>query len=126
MDVDLDASQVFALAAQLEQAHMETVRSVQAVVQKGALNVKNGWRDRARTTAGKHGKLYPLSISYQMIAWGTAEIGPEAGKPQGRMSFELGSVKQPPHLDGQQAADDEAPRFHAAIELLTRELEARL
>ena len=66
------------------------------------------WANNARATSGVHGKHYPDSIDHEQKFGGfgvEVEVGPNSGKPQGRMGrgFELGSVNQPPHLDGTRA-----------------------
>jgi len=96
------------------------LRRVAGVVDKGAVNIKGDWRDNARITARAHGRHYPDAIDYDSgwIRDGyEAQIGPRMDRPQGSMGegFEYGSVNQPPHLDGNRAADREAPRFEQAL-----------
>lgn len=94
------------------------------VVTRGALNVKNGWRDNATASAGRHARHYPKSISYDVhpIPGGAhAEIGPDKGRVQGALGnlLEFGSVHNPPHNDGGRALAAEDPRFVAAVAQLT-------
>ena len=70
----------------------------------------------ATATAGTHGKHYPKSITAERtLSIGSigVEVGPDSGMPQGGMGpgFEYGSVNQPPHLDGNKAADVHEPQF---------------
>lgn len=119
--MDVDTSQLDNLVQQLAAVGDDLPDGARAVVQRGALNIKNDWRAGARVSAGKHGKLYPYAITYDTTETRTsasAEIGPERDRPQGGMAFETGSVNQPPHPDGQRAADREAPRFAKAVEEL--------
>jgi hypothetical protein len=87
-----------------------------SVVNRGALNVKNGWRANAVVSARRHARLYPNSINYDMRPHPTgaqAEIGPDKSRPQGALGnlLEFGSVKNPPHNDGGRALEAEAPAF---------------
>lgn len=86
------------------------------VVREGARVGADVARQNARRTAGRHGKHYPKSITSEMrtsLFGGTysAEYGPDASRPQGRMSFEFGSRNQPPHLDLAKSADLIGPAF---------------
>lgn len=66
----------------------------------------------AKRSAGRHGKHYPNAISVERHGALSYEYGPDAGMPQGGMSFEHGSRNQPPHLDLAKSAD-----LHGAGEL---------
>ena len=115
-----DVRQLTALAGVFRSSAVQASLQVQAVVERGALNVKNGWRDNARATAGRHARLYPNSISYDVRRWPTgasAEIGPDKARPQGALGnlLEFGSVRNPPHLDGLRALQAETPAFLAHI-----------
>jgi hypothetical protein len=117
---EIDTRQLEALAGVF---HMNAARAqvqAQAVVSRGALNIKNGWRANATATAGRHARLYPASISYDMVphpAGASAEIGPDKGAPQGPLGnlLEFGSSKNPPHNDGGKALAAEAPAFTAHV-----------
>lgn len=118
--MSLDVHQMRQLAAALASDAHHVDDRVAPVVARGALNVKNGWRDNARVTAGRHARLYPASISYDMhrapgASW--AEIGPDKNRPQGALGnlLEFGSVHNPPHNDGGRALADEEPAFRAHI-----------
>lgn len=94
-----------------------------AIVKRGAQNVKTSWRANAAASAGAHARLYPSSISYDVItAPGVveAEIGPDKGRVQGPLGniLEFGTSTQAGHNDGGQALDDEEPRFLEQIEAL--------
>lgn len=121
----IDLSELDALTGRLAASGEVVQREGAAVVNRGALNVKNGWRDRARTTAGAHARLYPGSISYdnaRVVAPGVLEavIGPDKARPQGALGnlLEFGSVNNGPHNDGGLALDEEEPRFVAQVEAL--------
>jgi hypothetical protein len=62
-------------------------------------------QNNARASSGKHGKHYPNAFEVEALAPLTWVYGPNAGRPQGNMSFEYGSRNQPPHLDLNRSAD---------------------
>lgn len=113
------------LYADLQRAGSEVMRrEVEAVVKRGAMNVKRDWRDNAKATSGSHARAYPYSISFDgPERVGTNEIvaviGPDKDKPQGALGNLLeygdGGAKNPPHNDGKRAADKEQDRFANAI-----------
>ncbi|MET9467789.1 hypothetical protein ABZY44_23900 [Streptomyces sp. NPDC006544] len=122
-----DIRELVQLAVVLEAHIPEAERSIVAVVTRGALNVKNDWRDNARTSAGRHARLYPNSISYDvtvMPGGATAEIGPDKEKPQGALGnlLEFGSINNGPHNDGGRALQAEEPRFIAQVAAITDRL----
>ena len=65
----------------------------------------------ARRQSGRHGKHYPKAFSKSRVGRLSWEYGPDASKPQGGMSFERGSVNQPPHNDLAKSADAIGPVF---------------
>ena len=115
----IDLSDMTALARDLEKVSAEVLPKIRPVFQEAADELKTKWRANAKATAPPHGKWYPYSITFEtrMLAGAIeAEIGPDPSKKQGGMSFEFGSVNQPPHLDGQKAADVVVPHFGARID----------
>lgn len=122
-----DVRELARLATALERNLAEAEAQMTAVVTRGALNVKNGWRDNAIATAGRHARAYPFSVSYDVTAipgGAQAEIGPDKGRRQGALGnlLEYGSVKNRPHNDGGRALLAEAPRFEAQVVLLSERL----
>lgn len=114
------AEELRALAHDLREAPVKAQAAAVGVVRHGALNVKRGWQDNARTSAGRHGRRYPSSIGYDTdIDKGhiEAEIGPDKNRPQGALGnlIEFGSVHNPPHNDGGRALRVEAPKFEHAL-----------
>lgn len=94
-----------------------------AVVARGALNIKNGWKANATVSGRRHARIYPMSISYDIrqLPFGAhAEIGPDKGRPQGALGnlLEFGSVNNPPHNDGGRALAAERPLFLAQMALI--------
>lgn len=82
--------------------------------------LRSDWVSNATATAGEHGKHYPSSITAELqfgINTITVEVGPDSSKRQGGMGpgFEYGSVNQPPHLDGNKAADGHEAEFATRV-----------
>ena len=106
----LDLTDWYALGAELARMtnDLNDPASLRSAVKDEAEQVKKAWVEDARVKSGKHGKHYPNSITMETRTVGPlhveAEVGPDASKPQGGMSFEFGSKNQPPHLSGQKAA----------------------
>ena len=99
----------------------EKTKVVRSAIQFGAARVKDTWRERARVSSGKHAKLYPYKITYDVSLFAvggiTAEIGPVA-EGQGELGpvLEFGSQQSPPTLDGLRTLTEEAPRIERAID----------
>ncbi len=94
--------------------------AVKTVVSAAAKQTKSLWFENAQASSGSHGRFYPYSITYETkssLMGSTASIGPDSSKPQGGMGngFEYGSINQPPHLDGNRAADVVEPLFVRGI-----------
>jgi hypothetical protein len=89
-----------------------------AVVAKGALNIKNDWRQR--WSGLSHARLLPYAVTYDTTEgpWGAeAEIGPDKDKPQGALGnlIEFGSTNNAPIPGGAPALDAEEPKFLDAM-----------
>lgn len=117
---DIDTRQLEALAGVFRMNAARASVQAQAVVARGALNIKNGWKANATATAGRHARLYPATIGYDMLphpSGASVEIGPDKGAPQGPLGnlLEFGSSKNPPHNDGGLALAAEAPAFTAHV-----------
>jgi hypothetical protein len=104
-----------AVAADLGKGNARVVAKARAVIQLSGRSVESLWRSNAEATAGEHGKHYPKSIKSQMVGPLEARVAPDESMPQGGMSFEYGSVNQPPHLDGQRAIDVLRPTIEARL-----------
>lgn len=118
MDIDISKGELTELYVDLGKASAKIVPAVVAAVEASGRSLEAQWRSNAQQTSGVHGKHYPDSIDHEMhIGFGSiaVEVGPNPSKPQGGMSFELGSRNQPPHLDGAQATDVEEPQFMARL-----------
>jgi len=105
-----DASEFYALAADLAQVGAKSVPAVRGVMGEAGDALAREWASNARETSGDHGKHYPDSIDAELVfSVGnvSVDVGPNAAKKQGRMGkgFEFGSQNQPPHLDGLRALD---------------------
>jgi hypothetical protein len=122
-----DIRELVRLAVAFERSIPEAESAMVASVTRGAFNIKRDWRDNARTSAGRHARLYPNSISYDVTpipGGATAEIGPDKDKPQGALGnlLEFGSVNNQPHNDGGRALQAEEPRFTAQVAAITERL----
>ncbi|WP_405019553.1 hypothetical protein OHV05_24455 [Kitasatospora sp. NBC_00070] len=123
-----DTSELGILSARIARAGAEIEREAAAVVARGALNIKNDWRANARQTAGRHARIYPASIGYDLhpLPGGGARavIGPDKDLPQGPLGniLEYGSASSPPHNDGGRAFLAEEPRFLIEVARLGGEL----
>jgi hypothetical protein len=120
VSVQIDASELNNLGAMLTERARVVPREARAVVEKGALNVKDEAR---RLSSGiAHAPLYPASIGYDVLRAGAfglveAEIGPDKDKPQGALGnvLEYGTVNNAPLAHLGPALDREGPRFAAAM-----------
>jgi hypothetical protein len=107
------------LAADLEREAILTPLEVKGAVVKGAVNIKQDWRQRAAGIA--HAPRFPQSINFDMRGPFRAEIGPlDSATNQGFLGeiLEFGGAHNAPRNDGGQAMDTELPKFEAAIQAL--------
>jgi hypothetical protein len=90
-------------------------------VRANALEGNRRAKRYAQASSGKHGKHYPRSFSAEAVGPLSWEYGPDSSKPQGGMSFEMGSRNQPPHRDlAQSAAGLTAPLASDVRDVLDR------
>lgn len=116
--IRFDARELTSLAADFGDIERESLPAMRSVIQEASSDLKEAWRASARETAGAHGRHYPNSITYETRLLASAvegEIGPDPSRPQGGMSFEYGSVNQPPHLNGNRAADELVPLIERRV-----------
>ena len=86
MPNDFDFSEVHKLAVDLGRGNAATIAGARAILQKGALNIKNGMRSDAKGI--RHAPAFPASITYdtKITPFGAeAEIGPDKSKRQGAL-----------------------------------------
>jgi hypothetical protein len=114
-----DSRELRELGADLAGIGRRTAGPVIAAFGESAGDLASTWARNAKETAGVHGKHYPRSIDFEMRASTNVhfEVGPNKSKKQGGMGagFEYGSKNQPPHLDGQRAADEVLPRLEERV-----------
>lgn len=122
--IRIDAHELATFATDLGHMSARTAVVSFRVFKEAGNDLRDEWRSNARETAGEHGRHYPNSITAEMRPSLNieVEIGPDPRLPQGGMSFEFGSVKQPPHLDGQRAADTVIPRLERRIDAALSEI----
>jgi hypothetical protein len=120
-----DASDLYRVAADLSEVGAKAIGPMREVMLAAGEVFKTTWQANARATSGAHGVHYPDSIEAKM-AFGVStiavDVGPNAGMPQGGMSFEHGSRNQPPHLDGLKAMDAVSPQVEALFTAATASL----
>lgn len=122
---EIDGSDLVRLADEFGQAAIEVDRAAYAATKEAAQDLLKKWQKNARKTARKHGKHYPRAITAeQMPATGEAwwQVGPESHRKQGDMSFEFGSVNQPPHLDMSSVVPDVEAAMFEALDKAVRDL----
>jgi hypothetical protein len=114
----VDAHELYALSRDLGKIGGKAGVAMYGVFKEAGHDLESTWQRNARATSGVHGKRYPDSITTDMRIrpYIEVEVGPDPALPQGGMSFEDGSVNQPPHLDGQRAADEVEPRLDRRID----------
>ena len=120
MNVSMDVSEVGRLAADLGKAGPAVVPLARAVVEKGALNVKNGM---ARDATGiGHAPAFPRSITYDVRGL-SAEIGPDKGRRQGALGniLAFGTSKNAPVWDHTAAIRREEPFFMQHLQRVAAE-----
>ena len=116
----IDASDLNALSRDLGELGARATAAMFGVYREAGTDLRKTWQANAEQTSGTHGKHYPKSITMDMLIGRDigVEVGPDSRLPQGSMGpgFEFGSVNQPPHLDGQRAADEVTPRLEREID----------
>lgn len=111
--------------ADLDKAVSKAPDEAARVVEKGAVNIKQGARQRVG--APRHAPAYPSSITYDMargLKGPVAEIGPDKNRRQGALGnlLEYGSVHNGPIPHMGPAGEEEAPRFEKAMADLAERL----
>lgn len=116
--IRFDAGDLAALGVELPRMGVKATSAMVDVFVESGKQLEATWRANATETAGRHGKHYPKSITTDLLLATNivVEVGPDPNLPQGGMSFEYGSRNQPPHLDGQRAADAEIPKIDKRID----------
>lgn len=112
------------LEADLRSVPRRLYRDGKRIVTENARDGGQTARRIAKYTAGRHGKYYPASITWDSasaLLFGDggqikAEYGPDSSRPQGGMEFEEGSRNQPPHHDLANSLDLIRPKFHRDVD----------
>lgn len=126
--ITFDSSELVKFSSNLGQVAKGTLPAMTKVFDDAGDQLVKTWADNARESSGQHGRHYPNSIDSERVISSdiVVEVGPNPAKPQGRMAFETGSVNQPPHPAGQQAADREIPLLQRRVSLTIADLLGQL
>jgi hypothetical protein len=111
---------------ELDKATSQMLPEVSAVVGKGCMNIKTDWAGRW-SGLGKHLPDLPKTVSYDVFTLPgrvRGEVGPDINRRQGPLGgvAEFGTPTSAPHPGGAPALDAEAPKFEAAMLMLTKRL----
>lgn len=115
--IRVDTRELSSLALEMPRLGRAGAKAMVDVFTDAGEDLRAAWVRNATETAGRHGRLYPKSIESRLLVSTdiVVEVGPNPNKPQGGMSFENGSVNQPPHNDGKKAADEVLPRIERRV-----------
>lgn len=124
-DFEFEGADLLKLAEDIGIDAQKVAEGAFPLVKQYVQELRDDWRQRAKRTAKRHGRLYPRTITAEQTGWHGGpewEVGPESARRQGGMGkgFEYGSVHQPPHWDMTSAAVLIEPKFIAAADELAR------
>lgn len=130
--VAFDASEMRAFAADMRELPERMNRHAVAIVERGALNIKNKMVEDMRASVHFRGAAASISYDVRTGGWGDtavveAEIGPDRARNQGARIANIayfGSSRRGGATvrDPQAVLDDEAPRFVGELENLMSEI----
>lgn len=115
--MSFDTRELDALAVDLGNLGRESHKVVRGVYAEASEDLRKEWARNETEASGDYAKHYVKAISAEekFSTDVVFEIGPDSSKPQGKMSFEYGSRKQPAHLSGNRAADSLIPLIERRI-----------
>jgi hypothetical protein len=124
MRVSVKHEDLIQLEKDLSAVPIRLYREGKRIVTENARDGGQTARRIAKYTARRHGRDYPMAITWDsasaLVAFGGGAIkaayGPDSSRPQGGMSFEEGSRHQPPHHDLANSLDLIRPKFHRDID----------
>lgn len=127
-NIRVDSKELIQFGIELGTAGAATAGAVLNVFEDGAGELRDEWRRNAVVSSRYHARFYPATIDYSQLPGATIdfEVGPRR-KGQGNLGpiLEFGSVNNPPHLDGQRAADDVIPRLERRVLLAAEDVFGR-
>ena len=125
-DFTIDVSEVTGFVDSVGRVVASATREVDAVVKKGAQNVKNEMV--ADASASPHFKGMAGSISYDQLSPGEYEVGPDKGRRGGALGniYYFGTSRGGGSGDIDKPVQSETPRFEQALTALVAEFGGRL
>ena len=125
-DFSIDVSEVTGFVDSVGRITASATRDVDAVVKKGAQNVKNEMVADARGSA--HFKGMAGSISYDRLSPGEYEVGPDKSRAGGALGniYYFGTSRGGGSGDIDKPVQSETPRFEQALSALIAEFGDRL
>lgn len=125
-DFSIDVSQVASFANSLGRVIPSVAREVDAVVKKGAQNVKTEMI--ADASASRHFKGMAGSITYDQLGPAQYEVGPDKGRRGGALGniYYFGTSRGGGSGDIDKPVNSETPRFEQALSDLIEDIGGRL
>lgn len=125
-DFSIDVSEVTGFVDSVGRITASATREVDAVVKKGAQNVKTEMV--ADASASPHFKGMAGSISYDQLGPGSYEVGPDKGRRGGALGniYYFGTSRGGGSGDIDKPVQSETPRFERALTDLVNDFGGRL
>jgi hypothetical protein len=79
VSIEVDASDFFELAADLEAAPAKAIKGVRQALERTSRSIKDDGRKLARKRSGKHARGYPATFSYDLDLNTDGELSSEIG-----------------------------------------------
>lgn len=125
-DFSIDVSQVIGFVDSVGRVTASAAREVDAVVKRGAQNVKTEMV--ADVSSSRHFKGMAGSISYDQLGPGKYEVGPDKARRGGALGniYYFGTSRGGGSGDIDKPVNSETPRFEQALTTLINDFGSRL